>query len=1121
MKFLAGSAFLILAAVGTAQGQIKFAAISVGWKTCGIDTSGHLYCWRSTSAPDAIAPELKFRDVSLYEGKGCALADSGEAYCWKDDQKPARVPGSLRLTAITTSESFSCGLAGEGAAWCWGAGFGLGNGSYKSSDEPVPVSGGLTFSAISSSALHTCAITKDGALWCWGSSIGKLSTPVLTKSGLGLKELAAGGGPLVRAADGELYSFDAQNSTVERLDTLTSGGMFAEMDSGGKASGCGVRANGKASCWGDNSEGVLGNGSNESSRKPVPVIGDLAFSTIRMSRSSNSRRACGLTVAGDVYCWGDTSWIPQLLTTRSTPGAAEAKPAPLAANRTLPHDERARQIVVMVEGDQTGAGLVFFAELDRAYIVTAYHVIRHEAGTVPKIQVRFRSAPDHPLNAQIVDTDAGLDVAVLKIEGLRQAGIDTATIPFEFATETGLQKGADVQMVGNPGGRRWGGPLNPDHFLEVQHSKMYFESSFIRPGYSGGGLFDKDWLLVGMIVGDDAPEGQAVGLGTLAARLRNWHYPVQWLSPADPPDIISLGRLENRGFGVTADGRTYVWGQIWKNAAEPMRQVDGIRIRSLDGSCGVTADGKAFCWRQIDEGTQRIPLIVGEQAVPAPGDVVFDRVAADCGVAPDANGYCWGRWPAAYPLPPTTTEIFGNQKWKTIAGDGRGHVCGLASDGRAYCWGRGGDGVLGNGSEVSLAIPRRVDAEVQFKTIYSGYGNSCAIGLNDKTWCWGSNEFRQVSGGPTKPVPVPTEVASAVRFQSLGIADGTICGVADDQSVWCWGRGYATQPVKIPTAARFVSLHSAAHGDAYNNRALDMCGLTAAGGVYCWDSGSPPEPFPVGVYWSKIGKIDAYRHDGEWGKAEQAANEALARYPNVPAVLDSYGSLMADLNKVPQVQKAIQGLEECIATALSIKNKTKSASAQRTAWLYIASLQGRLKNLDAALEALNAAEKLSDEEQRNTIRSYRASISSSLGRSQAAIDEYRKWLAADAGNFGAMNDLAYDLAFDGQSLDEALELAERSLDDSPEDADRLDTKAYILIRLGRLDEAQRLLERAQANGASHEMFNLEHFGDLLEKQNKHAEALANWRSALAEWNKWPVGARDSRATARLAAKLPK
>jgi alpha-tubulin suppressor-like RCC1 family protein/uncharacterized protein YjdB len=65
---------------------------------------------------------------------------------------------------------------------------------------------------------------------------------------------------------------------------------------------CALVADGSVYCWGVNREGELGSGSYDPNNHPVPqrVTGGLHFVTI----SAGQYHVCGLTSAGEQYCWG-------------------------------------------------------------------------------------------------------------------------------------------------------------------------------------------------------------------------------------------------------------------------------------------------------------------------------------------------------------------------------------------------------------------------------------------------------------------------------------------------------------------------------------------------------------------------------------------------------------------------------------------------------------------------------------------------------------------------------------------------------------------------------------------------------------------------------------------------
>ena len=63
---------------------------------------------------------------------------------------------------------------------------------------------------------------------------------------------------------------------------------------------CAVASTLQIICWGNNFSGELGNGSTQTTQIPEPVSGTLRFRGV----AAGASLTCGVTVAGDAYCWG-------------------------------------------------------------------------------------------------------------------------------------------------------------------------------------------------------------------------------------------------------------------------------------------------------------------------------------------------------------------------------------------------------------------------------------------------------------------------------------------------------------------------------------------------------------------------------------------------------------------------------------------------------------------------------------------------------------------------------------------------------------------------------------------------------------------------------------------------
>src|SRR5205814_8001981 len=67
---------------------------------------------------------------------------------------------------------------------------------------------------------------------------------------------------------------------------------------------CGLTTAGAAYCWGDNTNGQLGDGTMTNRLTPGLVTGGVSFAVVGADRY----HTCGVTAAGAAYCWGDNTY---------------------------------------------------------------------------------------------------------------------------------------------------------------------------------------------------------------------------------------------------------------------------------------------------------------------------------------------------------------------------------------------------------------------------------------------------------------------------------------------------------------------------------------------------------------------------------------------------------------------------------------------------------------------------------------------------------------------------------------------------------------------------------------------------------------------------------------------
>lgn len=109
--------------------------------------------------------------------------------------------------------------------------------------------------------------------------------------------------------------------------------------------------------------------------------------------------------------------------------------------------------------------------------------------------------------------------------------------------------------------------------------------------------------------------------------------------------------------------------------------------------------------------------------------------------------------------------------------------------------------------------------------------------------------------------------------------------------------------------------------------------------------------------------------------------------------------------------------------------------------------------------------------------------------------DLRAILALNPDSIDALNALGYTLADQTDRFDEALELIEKALNGAPDSPAILDSMGWVLLKLGRLDEALPYFEKAWTTMQDHEI--AAHYGEALWRLGRQAEAWEIWNQGFA------------------------
>ena len=346
--------------------QFSRRAPSLGMSSSHLASTREVLCWGANESgqlgdgtelnkntPVAVAGLRS--EVSAIAAGGrhtCALTVAGSVFCWGNNDAgqlgdgmeakkntPVEVVGlASEVRAITAGGAHTCALTTAGGVKCWGANDSgqLGNATETNSSIPVDVVG-LTndIVIIEAGGHHTCALSSSGLVTCWGDNEdGQLGDGTTVDKNIpvnvmgltrGVRVIAAGGyhtcavtatggamcwgdnsqGQLGNGAEADKTAPSQVVGLARGISTISAGsGLVGESESFVSAHTCAVNTTGGVRCWGNNDDGELGAGGTIDQNIPVEVAG---LTNGISAVAAGGLHTCALTMAGAVKCWGDNT----------------------------------------------------------------------------------------------------------------------------------------------------------------------------------------------------------------------------------------------------------------------------------------------------------------------------------------------------------------------------------------------------------------------------------------------------------------------------------------------------------------------------------------------------------------------------------------------------------------------------------------------------------------------------------------------------------------------------------------------------------------------------------------------------------------------------------------------
>jgi alpha-tubulin suppressor-like RCC1 family protein len=297
--------------MGSLTDWVSVSAAGSSTHTCGIRSSGELYCWGANSngqlgdpnadpyagsaAPVQVAPGQTWHKVAAIDQHTCAIRDDQSLWCWGSNGSgelglgfvgdfeigynvtvPTQVGSATNWIDVGGGYSSTCALNANGDMYCWGMNSmgQLGVGTMDSFSAPLTAAA-TNVRAMTAGGEFACAVYNDGSLWCWGDN-----------------NVSQGGNAV------------SDRTLPSRVGTATD---WATVEAGITHT-CAIRTDGSRWCWGDWANNALGddNALSDTQATPVKIGGETDW----LELSCSQQYCIGVrdTVGKDVFSWGDNQF---------------------------------------------------------------------------------------------------------------------------------------------------------------------------------------------------------------------------------------------------------------------------------------------------------------------------------------------------------------------------------------------------------------------------------------------------------------------------------------------------------------------------------------------------------------------------------------------------------------------------------------------------------------------------------------------------------------------------------------------------------------------------------------------------------------------------------------------
>ena len=705
--------------------------------TCAVADDGSLYCWgRGIHGEIGIGPGASeygqlspilvnisggglVTDVSLGVMTTCAILDDGSLYCWGygphgqigDGNDLTRytptlvsLPAGRSAMAVDVGSNTVCAILDDGSMYCWGwnSHGQVGNAcspvnqcmptnTPSNVSFPVPYNAsfpvGWQVIAISTGEYVSCAVINGGSLYCWGSNTnGQLA-----------EEIGSG--------------YGGNATSIPKAVSLPTGRVAIDVQVGGSGTVCAILDDGSLYCWGQNSEGTVGDGSTSDRTSPTRTMTPTSSSV--SSASIGHTTACAVMDDGSLYCWGSGQYGALGLgnnISHLTPQMVGNDPSSYqGGNGSLVTDISVDVIPMVTAGSEHTCALTYNGTV---WCWGGNHMGQLGVGDTLTRTTPVEVALPNGSRSTLIDAGGYHTCSIMQDNTVMCWGDIEGAVPSVLPYHVQMPPNSTVNSIS----------------VGSHHACVIMDNATIwcwGPNWQGE-------------IGD--------GTTNSSSAPSLVHLP-QYESPIS----VSAGHLAT--CAAMDSGNAYCWGNgnlgqignaLFADTSTPVQVTLPAGKEVLDISaggnhaCAILNDAEIYCWG--DNYANRLGVGAGE------GNLIGTPTKVLMPLIPNTN----------YPSAAMSVSSGGQ------------HTCTVLVNRSVYCWGVGeGMGTIGDGSWDNATTPTMADGQSwslvggpngPLSSISGGDAHNCLVHDFLEVICWGLNDNGQLGIGNLSNQNTPTRV---------------------------------------------------------------------------------------------------------------------------------------------------------------------------------------------------------------------------------------------------------------------------------------------------------------------------------------------------------------------------